>query len=118
IDLMLVGVGLNGHIGFNEPGTDVESLAHISELDPITVTVGQKYFADTISADRGITIGLKQVMASGTLLMLANGKKKTPVIKRATEGDITNEFPASLLRQHPNSILMIDKEAASELKTN
>lgn len=118
IDLMLVGVGLNGHIGFNEPGTDINSQAHISELDKITVTVGQKYFSDTIAADKGITIGLKQAMGSGTLVMMANGIKKAPVIKRAVEGGISNEFPASLLRQHHNSILMIDNEAASELKKN
>lgn len=118
IDCMLVGVGLNGHIGFNEPGTDINSLAHVSELDKITVTVGQKYFAGAIPADKGITIGLKQVMESGTLLMMANGTKKAPVIKQAVEGGITNEFPASLLRQQHNSILMIDTEAASELKKN
>lgn len=118
IDLMIVGVGMNGHIGFNEPGTDVASLAHVSELDKITLTVGQKYFADAMPANKGITIGLKQVMGSGTLIMIANGKKKAPVIKQAVEGEITNEFPASLLRQHHNSILMIDNEAASELKKN
>ena len=118
IDLMVVGVGLNGHIGFNEPGTDVDLLAHVSVLDTLTVTVGQKYFSDVAPPGKGITIGLKQVMASGTLVMLANGKKKAPVTKRAVEGEITNEFPASLLRQHHNSFLMIDKEAASELKKN
>lgn len=118
IDFMLVGVGLNGHIGFNEPGTDVGSVAHVSELDIITLTVGQKYFADAMPANKGITMGLKQVMESGTLLMMANGKKKAPVIKQATEGEITSGFPASLLRRHSNSILMVDKEAASELKKN
>lgn len=118
IDCMLVGVGMNGHIGFNEPGTDVDSLAHVAELDKVTLTVGQKYFTDSMPANEGITIGLKQVIGSGTLVMMANGKKKAPVIKRAVEGEITIEFPASLLRQHPNSILMIDIEAASELKKN
>lgn len=118
IDFMLVGVGLNGHIGFNEPGTDVGSVAHVSELDTITLTVGQKYFADAMPANKGITIGLRQVMASGNLVMMANGKKKAPIVKQAVDGEITNGFPASLLRQHPNSMLMVDKEAAFELKTN
>lgn len=118
IDFMLVGVGMNGHIGFNEPCTDVNSLTHVSKLSNITVTIGQKYFTDAMPINKGITIGLRQVMASGTLLMMANGKKKAPVISRVVEGEITNEFPASLLRQHPNSILMVDKEAAFELKTN
>jgi galactosamine-6-phosphate isomerase len=116
IDCMIVGVGMNGHIGFNEPGTDINSLAHVSELDIITITVGQKYFTDAITASKGITIGLKQVIESGTLVMVANGSKKAPVIKRAVEGEITNAFPASLIRQHPHSILMIDTEAASDLK--
>lgn len=118
IDLVVVGVGMNGHIGFNEPGTDIETTAHVAMLDEITRTVGKKYFNEPVPINKGITVGLKQVMEAGTLLMMANGKKKAPVIKRAVEGDTGTEFPASLVRKHANGILMIDAEAAAELKTH
>jgi len=116
IDLMVVGVGMNGHIGFNEPGTDINSLAHAATLDETTKTVGQKYFQDKVEIGKGITVGLKQVMEADTLIMVANGSKKAPVIKRAVEDNVSVVFPATLIRQHKNSFLVIDNEAASELK--
>ncbi|HKH61571.1 MAG TPA: glucosamine-6-phosphate deaminase [Flavitalea sp.] len=116
IDFMLVGIGMNGHIGFNEPGTDPGSTAHVSMLDSTTQTVGKKYFQQEVTISKGITLGLKQVMDSRKLLMIANGKKKAGVIKKTVEGGISSDFPASLVRDHKNSILMVDKEAASELE--
>lgn len=117
IDLMVVGVGMNGHIGFNEPGTDIGSAAHVAELDDITKNVGKKYFSEAVTIDRGITVGLKQVMQAKTLLMMANGKKKAPVIKQALETEAGTDFPASLIQKHSNGILVIDREAATELET-
>ena len=116
-DFMLVGVGLNGHIGFNEPGTDPGSTAHVSILDHTTKTVGKKYFETEVTISKGITIGLKQVMDARKLLMIANGKNKASVIKKTLESGISPDIPSSLIRDHANSILMIDKEAASELET-
>lgn len=118
VDFMIVGVGMNGHIGFNEPGTDIDSMAHVVLLDETTRMVGKKYFREEVSIDKGITLGLDQVMQAKTLLMIANGKKKAPVIKQAMEKEISTSFPASLIRKHRNSILMIDSEAASELETS
>jgi galactosamine-6-phosphate isomerase len=118
IDFMVVGVGMNGHIGFNEPGTDLDSMAHVAILDETTRIVGKKYFQNEVPISKGITLGLKQVMQAKTVLMIANGKTKSSVIKRAIEEDIGTPFPASLLRLHKNGILMIDKEAASELQTS
>ena len=117
IDFMVAGVGMNGHIGFNEPGTDMNSMAHVAVLDETTRHVGKKYFQDEVPISKGITLGLKQVLQAETLLMLANGLKKAPVIKRTLEEEISNSFPASLIQQHKNGILMIDTEAASELET-
>ena len=116
IDFMLVGIGMNGHIGFNEPGTDPGSTAHVSILDRTTQTVGKKYFEQEVTISKGMTLGLKQVMESRKLLMMANGKKKAGVIRKTLEAGISSDFPASLVRDHKNSILMIDKEAASELE--
>lgn len=111
IDMMVVGVGMNGHIGFNEPGTPIDSLSHVAVLDEITQTVGQKYFSNKVTIGKGITIGLKQVMEAKTLLMIANGKKKATVIQQVLEGKIGTQFPASLIREHKNGMLLIDKEA-------
>ena len=118
IDLMVVGIGMNGHIGFNEPGTDENSLTHVAVLDEITKTVGQKYFAGKVTIEKGITVGLKQVMEAEKLLMMANGKNKAPVIKKAAEDNISTSFPATLIQKHPNGFLLTDNEAASELKQN
>ncbi len=116
IDLMLVGVGLNGHIGFNEPGADIDSEAHVAQLDETTKSVGQKYFNEEVIINKGITLGLKQIMKARTLVMMANGTKKAPVIRQAIKENITTNFPASLIRQHNNAFLMVDREAASELE--
>ena len=117
VDLMLVGVGMNGHVGFNEPGSALNAMAHVSVLDEITKSVSKKYFLDEPFISKGMTLGLKQVMEANTLLMLANGKKKAPVIKKLLGEEISTSFPASVMRLRANSILMIDSEAASELET-
>lgn len=117
IDLAVVGVGMNGHIGFNEPGTPVDAVAHVSQLHETTTSVGKKYFTEVQQLHTGLTVGLKQLMEARQLLMIANGEKKAPVIKRATEEEITIDFPASLMRQHPNGIIIIDNAAASALQT-
>jgi glucosamine-6-phosphate isomerase len=111
IDMMVVGVGMNGHIGFNEPGTPIDSTSHVAVLDEITQTVGQKYFTGQVVIGKGITVGLKQVMDAGTLLMIANGKKKAPVIQKTLETKTGNHFPASLIREHRNGMLLIDRDA-------
>ena len=118
IDFMLVGIGMNGHIGFNEPGTDIHSTAHVAILDETTRTVGKKYFKEEVTINKGITLGMKQVLQAGALLLMANGKKKAAVIRRAVKNEITVHFPASLIRKHQNGLLMMDVEAASELETS
>lgn len=116
IDLMVVGVGMNGHIGFNEPGVSFDLYAHVAELDETTTSVGQKYFRESTALQEGITLGLKHLLESKKVLMLANGSKKAGIIQRSLEGEITNRLPASIIRQHPNSAVMIDEEAASMLE--
>jgi len=116
IDLMLVGIGMNGHIGFNEPGVSFDYYAHVIDLDDTTVSVGQKYFKTTATLKEGITLGLKHLQESKKVLLLANGAKKAGVIKKTVEGEITNEFPASIMQTHPNGFVMIDKEAAALLE--
>lgn len=115
IDLMVVGIGVNGHIGFNEPGIAWGNDAHLADLAPITRTVGQKYFATEVPIEKGFTVGLRQVAAARRLLLLANGPKKAEIIRLTAEGEIGAEVPSTILRQHPNSALLIDSAAASLL---
>jgi len=114
IDLLVAGIGLNGHIGFNEPGTDINTGSHIKELDEITKQTGQKYFHAAAPLQKGITVGLKQIMEAEVLLMLASGQKKATVIKKTLQNEIGTDFPATLIRQHKRGILIIDSEAAYE----
>lgn len=115
IDLMVVGVGINGHIGFNEPGVSINNYAHVIELEETTQSVGQKYFKSPVKIDKGITLGLQYLLAAKKVIMLANGTKKAPVIKRAVEDEISTQFPATIMRMHTNSLLMVDEEAATLL---
>jgi len=116
IDLMIVGIGMNGHVGFNEPGTPFDKYAHVVDLDETTRTVGQKYFKEKMPINQGITLGFNHILASKSLLLIANGQKKAAIIKKTVEDNISNAVPATLLRLHTNSIIRIDWEAASMLK--
>lgn len=115
IDLMIVGIGMNGHIGFNEPGVSFNNYSHVINLDETTVTVGQKYFKEAIILKQGITLGLKHLQDAKKVLLLANGIKKAEVIKKTVEGEVTNNFPASIMQTHSNGWVMVDEKAASLL---
>ncbi len=115
IDLMLVGIGMNGHIGFNEPGMSFNSYSHVIDLDETTISVGQKYFKRPVKLKQGITLGLKHLMEARKVLLLANGAKKAAVIKQAVEGPVSEKFPASIIQTHPQGIVMVDEEAAVSL---
>ena len=115
IDLMLVGVGMNGHIGFNEPGVSRDLYAHVIALDESTQSVGQKYFNESTSLKTGITLGLTHLMESRKVIMMASGLRKAPIIKRALEGTINTAIPASIVRDHPAAEILLDRDAASLL---
>lgn len=115
IDIMIVGVGMNGHIGFNEPGTSFSGLSHVAELEEITKSVGQKYFTRPVELNKGITIGFGHLVNTKKVFLIANGIKKAEVIKKAVEGTVTTSFPASILQRHPDGIILIDEAAGSLL---
>lgn len=115
IDLMIVGIGMNGHIGFNEPGVSFDKYSHVIDLDDTTLSVGQKYFKSAVTLQKGITLGLKHLEESKKVLLLANGTKKAGVIRKAVEEELTIEFPASIMQTHSNGFVMIDEEAAGLL---
>ncbi|MEJ0106025.1 MAG: glucosamine-6-phosphate deaminase [Bacteroidota bacterium] len=115
IDLMIVGIGMNGHIGFNEPGVSFENYSHVIDLDESTITVGQKYFKGPVKLKQGITLGLKYLIESKKAIVMANGSKKADVIKKAVDGKISNQFPATIIQTHIQGVVMIDEEAAALL---
>ena len=119
IDLMIVGIGMNGHIGFNEPGIPFDKRSHVISLDPVTLSVGKKYFKTPVTLNKGITLGLQHLMESKKVLLMANGNIKADVIRRTIEETVHPYFPASIMQTHPQGVIKIDEEAASLLnKTN
>jgi glucosamine-6-phosphate deaminase len=112
IDMMLLGAGMNGHLGLNEPGTSFDLYSHIVNLDTTTRIVGQKYFSDRVDLTTGITLGIKYIMEAKTVILQLNGNRKAEVAKRLLKSDVSPDFPASAVKSHPNSFLLIDTEAA------
>jgi glucosamine-6-phosphate isomerase len=115
LDLIFVGVGLNGHVGLNEPGTLKHLHAHISDLDQMTIDIGQKYFTEKTVLTKGLTMGLADFLEAKVAMVIASGKKKAPIMKQALEGAVSNLLPVSLIREHKNGFVVLDAEAASEL---
>ena len=117
IDVSILGLGMNGHIGMNEPGTAANARTHISELDPLTQQVGQKYFAAATPLTTGITLGLGTLLESKHIILLVSGKHKASIIKEVLEGAVSNTIPGTLLRNHPGLSVYLDKDAAALLNS-
>lgn len=115
LDLMMVGLGMNGHVGLNEPGVNFSLHAHISELQDNTKTVAKKYFQKEVPLSQGITLGPKDLLESKIAILIASGSKKASVVARALEGEINEDTPASIFQRHPNAYIFLDSEAAGLL---
>jgi glucosamine-6-phosphate deaminase len=112
IDILLLGVGMNGHLGFNEPKVGFELYTHVTELDSVTKQVSTKYFTEQKDLQLGITLGIKHLMEAVTVIVVADGDKKAGIMRRALRDEITNEVPASVLQRHPNVHFCLDAAAA------
>lgn len=112
LDLIVLGVGMNGHLALNEPGTSFDTYAHVSVLDITTVQVGQKYFKETTALSKGITVGIKHILEAKTAILIASGNAKASVVKRAIESPVITDFPASVLQEHANAEFILDRDAA------
>ncbi|WP_354473284.1 glucosamine-6-phosphate deaminase [Lysinibacillus parviboronicapiens] len=103
IDLQLLGIGVNGHIGFNEPGTSFTSLTNIVELTESTRTENAIYFDDPADVPtQAITMGIQSIMNAKAIVLIAFGEKKLEAIEKLKSGVVTEDFPASQLLNHPN----------------
>ncbi|KPU27374.1 glucosamine-6-phosphate deaminase [Caloranaerobacter sp. TR13] len=116
IDLQVLGIGRNGHIGFNEPDLKFEAKTHLVELDEDTIKANSRFFNSIQEVPtKAISMGIKTIMHARKILLLASGKEKAEAIYKAVKGKIIPEVPASVLQLHPDVIVIADKEAASLL---
>ncbi len=114
IDLQILGIGTNGHIGFNEPGSFLKTATHIVELSPETIEANSRFFESAEAVPRrAITMGLGPIMHAGRVVLLASGKSKAQAIAGAMCGKISTLLPASLLQLHHNATIIADKQAAA-----
>ncbi|MDP3900557.1 MAG: glucosamine-6-phosphate deaminase [bacterium] len=117
IDVQFLGIGQNGHIGFNEPGSSFDSVTRVIDLASKTRYANAKYFGSIEAVPyKAITVGLKTIMQARQIVLMATGEKKADIVAAALQGEITEEVPASILQRHDNLIVVLDKEAAAKLK--
>lgn len=116
VDLQILGIGRNGHIGFNEPGTAFDTPTHVVELTQSTIQANQRYFDKVEDVPtQAISMGIQSIMKSKMIILLAFGTAKAEAIKGMIEGPITEALPASVLQNHPNVVIIADLEATCEL---
>ena len=117
IDLQILGIGSNGHIGFNEPGTSFASKTHIVELASSTIQANARFFNKIEEVPtKAITMGISTIMKSKEILLLVSGEKKREALFRLLNGEISESFPASVLKNHPCVTIIADKAAITDLK--
>ena len=119
IDMQLLGLGPNGHIGFNEPGECFTRKTHIVDLAESTIEANKRFFDDISQVPRqAITMGIGTIMKAKKILMVVDGEKKAQVLKEALTGEVTPEVPASILQLHPDFTLVADDAALSLIDIN
>ncbi len=116
IDMQLLGIGHNGHIGFNEPGAEFPTATHCVTLTPRTIEANRRFFA---SADdvpkRALSMGIGTIMRARKIVLVISGADKADITAKALKGPVTPEVPASILQFHPNVTVVLDEAAASKL---
>jgi glucosamine-6-phosphate deaminase len=116
IDIQVLGIGRNGHIGFNEPGESFGRSTHVVALSETTRQANARFFpAGETVPTHAITMGLKSIMNARQVLLLASGADKSEAVRRAVCGEVTPEHPASILQLHPDCVFLLDEAAASLL---
>ena len=113
IEVAIVGLGLNGHVGMNEPGSSAKLHAHVADIDPQTAAVGQKYFTKPVSLTHGLTMGIANLLEAKNVFIIVSGQHKAAIVNRILNEEISEAIPATLLRNHPGLVLYVDKDAAS-----
>lgn len=116
IDLQILGIGDNGHIGFNEPDISFDTQTHLVNLTTKTIRANSRFFNNTQEVPKqAITMGIGTIMRAKKIILLANGKRKTKAIERTINSPITTKVPATVLQLHKEVTIIIDKAASSLL---
>jgi glucosamine-6-phosphate deaminase len=115
IDLAILGLGRNGHLGFNEPGSERDGDGRVLELARESVEANRQWFGGDYAPSQGVTTGMKTLLAAKCILMLAFGRLKSQAVAAMIEGAPTSGCPASFLQRHHNVAVFLDSKAASEL---
>lgn len=118
IDLMLLGVGMNGHLGLNEPGSSFDSVTRVVELSEVTKKVGQKYFTHPTKLTKGITIGISHMFQTKSVVLQVSGEHKQEIMKKIYEGPLTEEVPATVFRLLPGGMIVADQAAAKQVRNH
>lgn len=116
LDLQILGIGRTGHIGFNEPGSGESSVTRMITLDQMTrIDAASDFFGEENVPRKAITMGVGSIMKAKKIIMMAWGEGKSKIIKKAVEGPITEHIPSTFLQKHPNTMVVVDEAASSEL---
>lgn len=116
IDFQILGIGQNGHIGFNEPGTSFEETTHVVDLQESTIKANGRFFENEEDVPRqAISMGIASIMAAKSIVLMAYGESKAEAIKGMVEGEITEDMPASILQKHTDVVVIADEAAAALL---
>ncbi len=118
IDIQVLGIGANGHIGFNEPGTSFDSLTHIVDLQEKTISDNARFFNNDMNLvpKKAITMGIATIMKAKKVLLIATGANKADAVYGLVKGEVTESLPASILQRHPDVVVVVDEAAASKIK--
>lgn len=115
LDVIVLGLGQNGHLGFNEPGSAENSGGRVLDLDPVSIEANRLWFDDDYAPSRGVTVGMQTILAARRVLIMAYGAHKTAAVKAMVNGPRSEQCPASLLQGHAKVTLFLDEAAAASL---
>jgi len=116
LDVIVLGLGQNGHLGFNEPGSAEDSPGRLVQLDASSIEANRKWFSGHYAPSLGATVGLKTILATRRVIVMAYGVNKVAAVKAMIEGPRTEQCPASFLQNHPDVRVILDRAAAAALR--
>ncbi len=116
LDVLILGLGLNGHLGFNEPGSPESSEGRVVDLTPVSIEANRRWFDGAFVPTQGITVGMRTILGARRILLLAYGAAKAPAVRAMLQGPRSASCPASLLQGHPEVHALVDRESARDLE--
>jgi len=116
VDFMMLGLGMNGHLGLNEPGADFHNYAHVMGLDDVTKSVGQKYFSHETSLTGGITLGIQHMFEAKQVVLQICGKHKQDIVRQLYTTGVTTQLPGSVFQVLPTGSVIMDADAAEKIQ--